>query len=256
MTRVIAIVSGKGGTGKTTLAVNLSIALAGFGKKVVVLDADVELANLSLALGMGGRPITLQDVLKGEANTQDAVYEGPGGIKFVPSSLSVSKIKNIDPEKLSRVIVDLSIFADIIIIDCPAGLSQNVLTCLSVAKEVIIVLTPDPLSATDAYKTKITAERMGCNVLGVVVNQIRGVKNELNEKEIVALLTVPVLAKIEYDKKIAQSIIDGKPLILEEPYSEFSITMKKMAAELIGAAYRPEKAKKGLFSFLFGLIKR
>ena len=104
MTRVITIASGKGGTGKTTLTANLGIALAKAGKKVLLVDADVAMANLSLILGMQSSPITLHDVLLGESQVHDSIYDGPSGLHFIPSGLSLDNYKRVDSERLAGII--------------------------------------------------------------------------------------------------------------------------------------------------------
>src|SRR3989338_8722844 len=108
MGRSIAIVSGKGGVGKTSICANLGIALAQRGVSVCLVDADIAMANLSLLLGMQSSPITLHDVLLGEAGVQDAIYDGPKGVKFVPSGLSLENYRRVDSERLAKVVTSIA----------------------------------------------------------------------------------------------------------------------------------------------------
>ena len=106
MAITIAIASGKGGTGKTTISANLSVALSKFGKDVIVLDADIAMANLELVMGLDGKPITLNDVLAGSASVEQAIYEGPGGVKVVPAGVSLDSFKKAIVIKKDVTITD------------------------------------------------------------------------------------------------------------------------------------------------------
>lgn len=117
MAITIAIASGKGGTGKTTISANLAVALSIFGKEVIVIDADIAMANLELIMGIEGMPVTLNDVLSGSADINDAIYNGPGGVKVVPAGVSLDGFKKAKPEKLMEVLVELDQKGDILLID-------------------------------------------------------------------------------------------------------------------------------------------
>ena len=256
MSRTIAIASGKGGVGKTTVTVNFGLALAKLGKKVIMVDADLDMANLELAFGMEGRPITLQDVIQGETNIQDAMYEIEKNAWFVPAGISPQQFKRVDPEKLADVIKQLSERADFVILDCPAGIGRDTIACFSACKETLLVMTPEPMSATDGYKTALTANKMGSEVIGVIINMMKGNKGELKDKDISSLLNVPILARIKQDKEVEASVLQGKPLINTNPGNESVQEMKKLAANLIGAAFKKQVKKKGFLSGLLGVFKR
>ena len=114
MTRVISVASGKGGVGKTTITANLGVALATYGEEVIVLDADVAMANLELIQGMEGKSITLQDVLSGEATIDEAIYEGPGGVKIVPAGISLEGLRKVKLDRLEEALEVLIEDADIL----------------------------------------------------------------------------------------------------------------------------------------------
>jgi len=257
MTRLIAIASGKGGVGKTVMTANLGTALAQLGKKVIMVDADLDMANLELVLGMEGRPITLQDVLNGEAHLQDTIYDAPGGAKFVPAGISPQQFKRVDPEKLAKMISDLTAYADIILLDCPAGIGRDTIACFSACKEVILVMTPEPMSATDAFKSKITAEKMGAETIGIVLNMIRGLKSEMKEEDITSLMGTSILARVKDDSELREKTQRGKVLVLESPQNESAMAISKFAADLVGGTFQPSQVKKpSFFSKLFGAFKR
>ncbi|MBT4597164.1 MAG: AAA family ATPase, partial [Candidatus Diapherotrites archaeon] len=193
MARVIAIASGKGGTGKTTLTANLGICLAKLGKKVLLIDADVAMANLSLILGMQSSPITLHDVLLGEAQVHDSIYDGPQGIHFIPSGLSLDNYKRVDSERLSGLVSELTDNYDFILLDAAAGIEKNVLSALSSAQETLLVTMPTSPAIADALKTKLVAQRLGSKVMGVVINFVMGEKGEISKQEAAGILELPVL---------------------------------------------------------------
>jgi len=123
MTRIITLASGKGGVGKTSITANIGIALAQQGQRVLLVDADVAMANLSLLLGMQSSPITLHDVLLGEANSQDSIYDGPEGINFIPSGLSLESYKRVDSERLEAIISEVASNYDYVLLDAAEPLS-------------------------------------------------------------------------------------------------------------------------------------
>jgi septum site-determining protein MinD len=256
MARIIAVASGKGGVGKTTLVANLGIALASLGKKVIMVDADLDMANLELVLGMEGRPITLQDVLNGEAQPQDAVYNVSDNAKLVPAGISPSQYRRVDPEKLQRAVIEYSGNADFVLLDCPAGVGRDTIACFSSCKETILIMNPEPISATDAYKTKIVAEKMGSEIIGVVVNMIKGIKGELNIKDIETLLEAPILAKINEDQLVRECVATGKPIVKQYPGATTSTIINRLAADLAGVAFKAEAPKESLLSRLFAFFRR
>lgn len=254
MTRIIAIASGKGGVGKTMVTANLALALAALGKKVIAVDADLDMANLELAFGMEGRPITLQDVLNGEAKVEDAIYDVGKNASFVPAGISPSQFKRVDPERLSDIISKLAEGQDVVLLDCPAGIGRDTIACFSACKETILVMTPEPMSATDGFKTSIAAAKMGSEVIGVIINMIKDAKGELRDKEVTALLNVPVLARIKYDKDLHESVLNGRPIVASNPSNESAAAIKKFAADLVGATYIPEAPKKSLMQRILSIF--
>jgi len=125
MVRVFTFASGKGGAGKTTATVNVGTCLAQFGKSTIIMDADIGMANLGLALGLEDAPVTLHEVLSGKANVHDAIYEGPAGVKVVPSGISLQGFQQANPELLRDVLKDLVNVCEFLLIDAPAGISRD-----------------------------------------------------------------------------------------------------------------------------------
>ena len=143
MIRAYTIASGKGGTGKTTVTVNLGTSLAQLGKETYIMDADIGMANLGLILGLEDVPITLHEVLSGKASINEAIYEGPNGVKVIPSGLSLQGFQQANPEKMRDVMRDIVSRCDFLLIDAPAGISRDGVIPLAIADEVILVVNPE-----------------------------------------------------------------------------------------------------------------
>lgn len=243
MTRILSIISGKGGVGKTVTAVALTAALVERGKSVIVLDGNITTPNISLHLGIPLSPVTLHDVLKGKAKASEAVYSHPSGIRVVPASLSVSALKGANPDRLSAVLLNLLGQAEIIIIDAAAGLGREALAAISVADEILIVTNPDLPSVTDALKTIKLAQEAGTPILGVVLNRVRGHAHELSKKEVHAMVEVPVIATVPEDLAVPRAIASKMPVVRHSPRSRAAREFKKLAAAVLGEQHGQVKKK-------------
>ncbi|WP_290872198.1 MinD/ParA family protein [Aquabacterium sp.] len=175
LARTVAITSGKGGVGKTFVSANLAAALSRQGLKVLVLDADLGLANLDVVLNLYPK-ITLHDVFTGKAQLEEAILPAPGGFSVLLAGSGLVEYSRLTPEVREQL---LTIFDavkprfDVILIDTGAGISDVVLYAISMAHEVIVVATPEPTSMTDAYATiKVLSAQQGREQLNLVVNQV------------------------------------------------------------------------------------
>ena len=258
MTRVITVASGKGGVGKTTITANLGVALSTYGERVVVLDADIAMANLELILGMEGKSVTLHDVLAGNASIEDAVYEGPNGVRVVPAGISLKGLRNVKLDRLEDALAYLIEDTDILLIDAPAGLEKDAVAALAAADELLLVTTPEVPSISDALKTKIVASKLGINIIGVVINREQYDKTFLSVEEIETILEVPVIAVIPDDPEVSRAAAFGEPIVIKNPKSPASNSLMKLAADLIGEDYQPiEPDKQGVIAKLIsGLMGR
>ena len=172
--RVTAVTSGKGGVGKTFVAANLGAALARGGAKVLVLDADLGLANLDLMLNLSAR-LTLHDVFIGKATLDEAIWPAPGGMSALLAGSGMLEYSRLTPElcdKLLAVLAEVRQRFDHVILDTGAGLSDVVLFTIGLADEVLIVATPEPTSLADAYATiKVLAATQAQRPIRLLVNQ-------------------------------------------------------------------------------------
>ncbi len=239
MARSITIASGKGGTGKTTISANLGVTLAQYDRDVIILDADIAMANLELILGMEGRAITLHDVLAGEADVHEAIYDGPGGVKVVPAGISLDGFRKADPERLETILIELIKETDILLIDAPAGLGRDTITALAVGQESLLIVNPEISSMSDALKTKMVTSRLGGHVLGAVLNRVGYEKTDLTRQEVESILEINVVSVIPEDPEIRRSAAYGQPIVLRSPNSPASIAIKKLGADLIGERFTP-----------------
>ena len=261
MSRIITIASGKGGVGKTTITANLGIALTEANQRVLLVDADVAMANLSLLLGMQSSPITLHDVLLGESSVHDAIYEGPKGINFIPSGLSIESYRRVDAERLESVIRQVADNYDFVLLDAPAGIEKNVMAALSASDEVLLVTMPNIPSVADVLKTKIVAQRIGSKPIGIILNFLRGEKGEISDEDIMKMLELPIYGMIPYDPAVRKSFMQENvsPVIIRKPNSPASLAIKKAAAKLSGIKIDltlSKKKKAGLLQRIFSIFRR
>lgn len=172
--KVMAVTSGKGGVGKTFVSANLAAALAKRGLRVLVLDADLGLANLDVVLNLYPK-ITLHDVFSGKAKLEEAIVRAPGGFSVLLAGSGMVEYSRLTPEVRNdflQVMTGLIPHYDIVLLDTGAGISDVVLFAVSLASEVLVVATPEPTSLTDAYATiKVLVGQQKRQNIRIVVNQ-------------------------------------------------------------------------------------
>jgi flagellar biosynthesis protein FlhG len=220
--RITAITSGKGGVGKTFLSANLAAALARQGERVLVLDADLGLANLDVVLNLFPK-ITLHDVFTGKNTLEQAILPAPGGFHVLLAGSGMVEYSRLTPEvreQLVQVVHELVPRFDRILLDTGAGISDVVLYTISLADEVLVVATPEPTSLTDAYATiKVLATTQGRRDLRLVINQvahagegrvIRGQLQQVVDRFVSPTLDVPVklefLGEVPLDPAVREAV--------------------------------------------------
>lgn len=205
-TKIITIASGKGGVGKTNISTNLALAYAKIGKKVIVLDADLGLANVNVVMGMIPK-YNLYHVIRKQKTMKEVILDTEYGIQIVAGASGFSKIANLTDEERNSFISELTELssADIIIIDTSAGVSSNVLSFVEAADEVLIITTPEPTAITDAY------------------GLIKIISTEIDDLDLDLKLIVNRVSSVTEAKKISQRVINiaGQFLNLKVEYLGF-----------------------------------
>ena len=262
-TRIIAVSSGKGGVGKTNIAINLALAYAQLGKRVVVMDADLGLANVNVVLGVIPR-YNLYHLIRKQKTLSEIVVDTAYGIQIIAGASGFSKIANLSEEERRTFIGELGALAnaDIIVIDCAAGVSSNVISFIAAADDAIIVTTPEPTAITDAYGIiKIIATEIDSLDLGLklVVNRVHSVVEGRRVAERVITIAGQFLnLKVDYlgfvyeDPVVHAAVVRQKPFLAMDPRSKASACVRHLVARLENVDYRDGKGLPQFLKKLFG----
>jgi flagellar biosynthesis protein FlhG len=242
-TQVIGIASGKGGVGKTTVSANLAVALAAAGKKVMVFDADLGLANAQLALGCRTE-YNFSHVLSGEKTVQEIIVEGPQGVKLIPGSSGIQHMASLSASEAAGIVQsfsDISEDLDYLIVDLAAGLSDSVMTFLSACQYRFIVVKDDPSSIADAYATiKVMIQDLQLNDIFIIPNCIdshgAGERLFLGINSVIKTFlgsSVSNLGTIRSDEMVLRAIKSSKPLLTFAPSSAATRDFSALAKTVI-----------------------
>jgi septum site-determining protein MinD len=230
--RVLAVAGAKGGVGKTTTSLNLAAALGADGRAVVVVEADLAMANAVdfLDVEVGERP-SLHEVLAGQAGVETAIYPAPGGFDLVPSGTSLEGFMDADVQRFPRVIEQLRGRYDAVVIDTGAGVSQETVVPTGAADATILVSTPRVASVRDADKTMSVAQRAGAPVGGVVLTK-SGTGRSPPAERIAQFLDTDLLGHVPQDPAVPKSQDAGIPVVANAPDSDAAVAYREIAAEL------------------------
>jgi flagellar biosynthesis protein FlhG len=237
--KVIAVSGGKGGVGKTNTSLNTAIALGQLGKRVLVLDADLGLANVDVMLGLRVKR-NLSHVLSGECELDDIIIEGPAGIKIIPATSGSQSMVDLTPSEhagLIRAFSEMRTQFDVLIVDTAAGISDMVLSFTRAAQDVMLVVCDEPTSITDCYALmKLLSRDHGVFKFKVVANMVRSPKEG---QQLFAKLTkvtdrflevaIELVAVIPYDEKMRKSVRKQQVIVEAYPQSPASLAYIDLA---------------------------
>lgn len=240
---VLSVTSGKGGVGKTSIVVNMAILLAQKGKKVLVLDADLGLANVDVMLGLTPK-LTIKHVLDGDCPLEDIVIEGPCGIKIIPASSGIQELADLQPEQQITLMNALDYFdhdLDYMIVDTGAGISRNVMYFNAAAQRIVVVATAEPTSITDAYALiKVMRLQYGIKRFYLIINNVtsKSEGDQVAEKltfvceRFLGDVTLDMLGSIPHDKNIPECIKVQKAFVRVHEQTEATKRLARIAGRL------------------------
>lgn len=242
--RVICVASGKGGVGKSNFTLNLALALKNAGNRVVIIDADLGLANIEILLGISPKK-GLLDLINENVSIEDIMTQGPCGVNIISGGAGISEIVDLSFEKLNKIlssIIELKNHADFILIDTGAGISKAVMSFISASQEIIVVTTPEPTAIADAYALiKVTVRDDSTKMLSLVINKaedkLEG-ENTFNKLNLASKRflqkEVDFLGYIYNDKNVQQCVKKQMPFLIGAPNSLASENIISICNKLLG----------------------
>lgn len=268
MARVITITSGKGGVGKSNVAINLGIQLKKMGLNVIILDADFGLANIEVMFGTIPK-YNLRDTIEGKKSLKEIITEGPMGVQFISGGSGVEGLANLSKIQLSNLLKgmeQLDELADVILIDTGAGISDSVLEFVASGSEVLLVTTPEPTSLTDSYSLlKALHNYSGFSKenteIKVVANKVSNVVEGRNLYTKLNLVTerflemsLGFLGAIPMDEQIIKAVMKQSPISISYPNAKASKAFERMSAQLTGT--KTSENKKSLVEVFSSYFNR
>lgn len=241
MARTILIISGKGGVGKTTTAINLASAIHNYGEDVLLVDSSLTTPDVGLHLGAPVTPINLHDILAGRAKPREAVYQHSSGLKVLPGSISLQAMRKAKPGRMKNALASLKRFTNFLILDSSAGFSAETINSIHAASELIVVTNPDLPSVTNALKAVKIAESMRKPVTGVIVTRVKGSKNEMSLSSIGDMLETEILGVVPEDETVRTATFNKDILLEAYPRSRAARAYRQIAANLLGVSYEAEE---------------
>lgn len=240
--KVIAIASGKGGVGKTNVTVNLGVAMASQGKEVVLLDADLGLANIDVMLGLHPQ-FNLLHVLDGSKTLSDIIVEGPAGLKIIPAASGVQKMAELSTAEHAGMIQafsEMDQHIDVLLIDSAAGIADSVVSFSKAAQEVIVVVCDEPASITDAYALiKLLSREHGVERFHIIANMSRNVQEGRELFDKISLVcdrfldvTLDFMGIVPFDDDLRRAVKKQRSVVDAFPRSKAATAFAHLAKKI------------------------
>ena len=265
LSRIIVVASGKGGVGKTSLVVNLAVIMGQWGQKTIILDTDLGLANVDILMDL--KPaFSLIDVIRGHKDLSEVIVKGTFNVEVIPGGSGLSEIISMDSHQRERLVSRFSYLeerGDILLIDCAAGISRNVLSFIAAADELIMVTTPEPTAITDVYSViKIVSNYRLHSTVNLVVNMVRSSKEgETVFKRINNVcqnfldISMNFLGGIEFDQHVHKAVLNCSPYVLQFPRSRAAQCTRNIARRILFEEKTVNSVNKKEGSFINRLIQ-
>jgi flagellar biosynthesis protein FlhG len=262
--QVIAVASGKGGVGKTNISTNLALALVATGKHVLLMDADLGLANVDLLLGLHAN-YNLSHVISGERTLEEVIIEGPDGLKIIPAASGTQMMSELSPRQhagIIRAFSELSMPIDVLMVDTAAGISDSVISFTRASHEIIVVVCNEPTSLTDAYALiKVLSDEHGVQRFNILANMVRTPKEGLSLFAKLSRVTdhyldvtLDYVGAVPFDEYLVKAVKKQQAVTRAYPQSPSSLAFRKIAGKLDSWPL-PDKASGHLEFFVERLIQ-
>ncbi len=263
--RVVAVTSGKGGVGKTNLALGLSLALAKAGYRVMILDADMGLANIDVILGLIPR-YNLAHVFAGERRIEEILQAGPAGLWIIPGGSGIEELANLEPLALTKLLQEIAALGqnlDYLFIDTGAGISRQVLAFILAADEVLLVTTPEPTALTDAYGLiKVFNRHQGKGKIKLVINMVTNEQEGFDAaQKLISVvhqflnIKIEVAGFIPSDTAVQDAVRKHQAYLLAFPRSPASLSTIKIASSLGERSGKPPRGIQNFFEQLLAFFR-
>ena len=258
----IAVTSGKGGVGKTSISANLGAALSAAGRKVLLVDADLGLANLDIVLGLEPK-YTIADLLAGTCSIDDVLITGPGNLTLLPATSGVHELTELGHGQKASMLAAIESIEDrfdIVILDCPAGIGSDVQLFGGVADEVLVVATPDPTSLTDAYALmKVLHTERNRQKFRVIASQVISSQQARKVYKVLSTVTdkylslqVDLLGWVPHDKNWRRAVLERRLAFEANPKSDATEQTRALSRRILSLERSTMRSRGGVSALFLG----